>query len=260
MARRSCDGTGLLDAFRAAVGNLEAHVEEINGLNVYPVPDGDTGSNMYATVKAALDEAEAVAGQPADRVAAAISFGALMGARGNSGVITSQIFRGMAEALSGKKRFNGLDLAHALTEGARTAYSAVAKPVEGTIREVAASADPVTRTFQVKVSLDAKAQLALGTTVTVVPQALSMAGAPAIKLPTSALRQEGQGTAVWVLDTATMTVKSQPVQLAAADGNVVTMDHLIHATKREFQKMGKVVTEAEFRDARWKVADSPTAR
>lgn len=144
MVRRACDGAGLLDAFRAAVANLEAHVDEINALNVYPVPDGDTGSNMLATVRAALDEAEAVAGQPADRIAAAISFGALMGARGNSGVITSQIFRGMAEGLGGKGRFNGLDLAHALSEGARTAYGAVARPVEGTIltviRESAAAA------------------------------------------------------------------------------------------------------------------------
>ncbi len=144
MTRRSCDGAGLLAAFRAAAANLEAHVEEINALNVYPVPDGDTGSNMVATVRAALEEAEAVAGEPAARVASAISFGALMGARGNSGVITSQIFRGMAEALGGKRRFNGLDLAHALSEGARTAYAAVAKPVEGTIltviRESAAAA------------------------------------------------------------------------------------------------------------------------
>ena len=58
MARRACDGPGLLEAFRAAVANLEAHVDEINALNVYPVPDGDTGSNMLATVKAALDEAD----------------------------------------------------------------------------------------------------------------------------------------------------------------------------------------------------------
>ncbi len=136
MARRACDGAGLLEAFRAAVANLEAHVEEINSLNVYPVPDGDTGSNMYATVRAALDEAEAAAGESAEKVATAISFGALMGARGNSGVITSQIFRGMAEALDGKRRFNGLDLAHALSTGAKTAYSAVAKPVEGTILTV----------------------------------------------------------------------------------------------------------------------------
>ncbi len=142
--RRACDGAGLLEAFRAAVANLEAHVDEVNSLNVYPVPDGDTGSNMFATVKAALEEAEGAAGQPADRIAAAISFGALMGARGNSGVITSQIFRGMAEGLGGKKRFNGLDLAHALAQGAKTAYGAVAKPVEGTIltviREAAAGA------------------------------------------------------------------------------------------------------------------------
>jgi DAK2 domain fusion protein YloV len=136
MARRSCDGDGLLAAYRAAVANLETHVDEINALNVYPVPDGDTGSNMLATVKAALDEAEGAAGRSAERIAAAISFGALMGARGNSGVITSQIFRGMAEGLGGKSHFNGLDLAHALSQGARTAYAAVAKPVEGTILTV----------------------------------------------------------------------------------------------------------------------------
>jgi uncharacterized protein len=136
MARRTCDGQGFLGAFRAGVANLEAHVDEINGLNVYPVPDGDTGSNMFATVRAALEEAERVGGEPAGRIAQAISFGALMGARGNSGVITSQIFRGMAEAMAGKKRFNGLDLAHALAQGTKAAYGAVAKPVEGTILTV----------------------------------------------------------------------------------------------------------------------------
>jgi fatty acid kinase len=136
MVRRACDGDGLLEAFRAGVANLESHVDEINALNVYPVPDGDTGSNMLATVRAALEEADGVAGQPAERIAAAISFGALMGARGNSGVITSQIFRGMAEGLGGKRRFNGLDLAHALAMGSKTAYGAVAKPVEGTILTV----------------------------------------------------------------------------------------------------------------------------
>src|SRR5438093_1447404 len=143
-ARRACDGAGLLAAYRAAAENLEAHVEEVNGLNVFPVPDGDTGSNMLATVRAALDEGQRVADQPADRIAGAIAFGALMGARGNSGVITSQIFRGMAEGLGGKRRFNGLDLAHALTIGTQTAYGAVVKPVEGTIltviREASAAA------------------------------------------------------------------------------------------------------------------------
>jgi membrane fusion protein, multidrug efflux system len=89
----------------------------------------------------------------------------------------------------------------------------------GKIREVAASADPVTRTYPVKVSLEAATQPPLGATVSVLPAALSHAGTAVIKLPTSALRQEGKGTAVWVLDKATMTVKSQPVQIATADGN-----------------------------------------
>jgi membrane fusion protein, multidrug efflux system len=93
------------------------------------------------------------------------------------------------------------------------------KALAGKVREVAASADPVTRTYAVKVSLDAAASPPLGATVYVSAQALSHAGKPVIKLPTSALRQEGQGTAVWVLDQPTMTVKSQPVQIATADGN-----------------------------------------
>jgi len=89
----------------------------------------------------------------------------------------------------------------------------------GKVREVAASADPVTRTYAVKVGLDAAAQPPLGATAYVAPQALSMAGAQVIKLPTSALRQEGKGTAVWVLDKASMTLRSQPVEIATADGN-----------------------------------------
>ncbi len=145
MPRRSCDGAGFLAAFRSAVASLEANVEEINALNVFPVPDGDTGTNMLATVRAALDEADRVGpGVEAERVAQAASFGALMGARGNSGVITSQILAGMAHGLAGKRRFNGLDLAHALDLGTKTAYKAVAKPVEGTIltviREASAAA------------------------------------------------------------------------------------------------------------------------
>ncbi len=145
MPRRSCDGAGFLVAFRSAVARLEANADEINALNVFPVPDGDTGTNMVATMRAALDEAERVErGAEAGVVAQAASFGALMGARGNSGVIASQILKGMETGMAGKRRFNGLDLAHALDLGAKTAYKAVAKPVEGTIltviREAAAAA------------------------------------------------------------------------------------------------------------------------
>ncbi|MEA3394511.1 MAG: efflux RND transporter periplasmic adaptor subunit [Pseudomonadota bacterium] len=94
--------------------------------------------------------------------------------------------------------------------------------LDGKVREVSASADPVTRTYLVKVGLevkDAKDVPPLGATVTALPQAVEAPSAQVIKLPTSALRQEGQATAVWVLDPASMTVKSQPVQIATADGN-----------------------------------------
>lgn len=93
------------------------------------------------------------------------------------------------------------------------------RTVTGRVREVAASADPVTRTFLVKVGLPADAPWALGATLSVAPQALARNDVPVIKLPTSALRQMADGTSVWVVDKATMTVKAQPVQVATADGN-----------------------------------------
>lgn len=92
-------------------------------------------------------------------------------------------------------------------------------PAAGKVREVAASADAATRTYAVKVGLDGTTQPPLGSTAYVTPEALGAASTPVIKLPTSALRQEGQGTAVWVLDKASMTVRSQQVQIATADGN-----------------------------------------
>jgi multidrug efflux system membrane fusion protein len=89
----------------------------------------------------------------------------------------------------------------------------------GRVREVAASADPATRTYPVKVSLEGPRQPPLGATVSVLPRVLNSARTDVIRIPTSALRQEGQGSAVWVLDPQTMTIRSQPVQVAAADGN-----------------------------------------
>ncbi len=94
---------------------------------------------------------------------------------------------------------------------------------QGVVREKGALADPVTRTFQIKLALGADARLPLGSTVTVTPRDLSAKGAPVIKLPTSALKQDDKGSAVWVLDPASMTVRTQPVQLVAADGNEVVV-------------------------------------
>jgi len=95
--------------------------------------------------------------------------------------------------------------------------------LKGHVREVGASADPVTRTFTIKLALDASEKLPLGATVNVQAGSLKGAQAPVIKLPTSALRQEGAGTAVWVLDETAMTVRSQPVQVGTVDGNQVVI-------------------------------------
>jgi hypothetical protein len=142
VVRLACDGAGLIEAVRAAVANLEAHVDEINALNVFPVPDGDTGSNMAATCREML--AYVREETSVEVVAERLREGALFGARGNSGVILSQIVRGLAEGFGGKRRFNGLDLAHALATASTAAYGAVPRPVEGTmltvIREASAAA------------------------------------------------------------------------------------------------------------------------
>jgi multidrug efflux system membrane fusion protein len=98
-------------------------------------------------------------------------------------------------------------------------WADTSKELSGKVREVAASADPVTRTYLIKVAIDAATSPSLGATVYARPQALARTGMPVIKLPTSALRQEGATTAVWVLDIPGMTVRSQPVQVATADGN-----------------------------------------
>ncbi len=97
------------------------------------------------------------------------------------------------------------------------------KPIVGRVREVAASADPVTRTYAVKVGLDGATALPLGATVYVAPQGLGHAGTQAITLPTTALRQQGQGTAVWVYEPSTSTVRSQVVEIASADGNAAVV-------------------------------------
>ena len=137
MTRLHVNGPTLLRAVAAATANLERHVEEVDALNVFPVPDGDTGSNMLATMQAALAEAEKLpeGERDLDNVADALSRGALTGARGNSGVILSQIIRGMTETTDGR-RANGVHLARGLRKGSEVAYESVLTPVEGTILTV----------------------------------------------------------------------------------------------------------------------------
>ena len=112
----------------------------IDSLNVFPVPDGDTGTNMYLTFKEAVSSLEDKSSRSVSELAAALSKGALMGARGNSGVILSQLIRGFAQALKNKKKMKVKDLANALNKASEVAYHGVLKPVEGTILTVSREA------------------------------------------------------------------------------------------------------------------------
>ena len=115
---------------------LARNIEGINSLNVFPVPDGDTGTNMALTMQAAVKQVADSPSHSVEEIARSLSYGALMGARGNSGVILSQILRGFAESVTGKERIAAPDFAEALVAATATAYRAVLKPVEGTILTV----------------------------------------------------------------------------------------------------------------------------
>ena len=133
----TCNGQLLQQLFEAGTAWLEKSSDAINALNVFPVPDGDTGTNMLLTMRSALQELSQSPQHSAAAVIQIVSHGALMGARGNSGVILSQLLRGLSKSLSGKDEFDTQDLATALAEASATAYKAVMKPVEGTILTVA---------------------------------------------------------------------------------------------------------------------------
>ena len=129
-------GQDLRDMFSAASAWLEKSSADIDALNVFPVPDGDTGTNMMLTMRSTMEEAYRAPDHSASGVAHAMAKGALMGARGNSGVILSQMWRGLAQGLDGKDSFTAADLAKALQESAVVAYKGVSNPVEGTMLTV----------------------------------------------------------------------------------------------------------------------------
>jgi DAK2 domain fusion protein YloV len=136
MAQEMFDGSALRKAFRTALARVESHVDELNRLNVFPVPDGDTGVNMMLTLRAANRAIADLASNSAAVVAATAARGALLGASGNSGVILSQILRGIARGLEMKDRFSPSHFAQALHAAAEHAYRAVTNPAEGTILTV----------------------------------------------------------------------------------------------------------------------------
>ena len=131
------DGLLLREMVIAGAALLERNRDAVDALNVFPVPDGDTGTNMSLTMASATRELNSKEFIRADEAAAALAKGALRGARGNSGVITSQLYRGFSKALAGVEKINPTQFAAALQKGAETAYKAVMKPKEGTILTVA---------------------------------------------------------------------------------------------------------------------------
>ena len=130
------DGQTLKGMFNAGTAWLEKSAPDINAINVFPVPDGDTGTNMLLTMRSAIEEANHNANNDTSSVVKAMAHGALMGARGNSGVILSQFWRGLAKGLGHNNYFDGSDFARALTEATQAAYQGIINPVEGTILTV----------------------------------------------------------------------------------------------------------------------------
>ncbi|MGG2954756.1 DAK2 domain-containing protein [Geobacillus stearothermophilus] len=140
MAMRTLDGRRFADMVQQGAAHLANNAKAVDALNVFPVPDGDTGTNMNLSMTSGAKEVKAHVSDHIGNVAAALAKGLLMGARGNSGVILSQLFRGFAKAVEGKPQVDGFEFAAALQAGVDTAYKAVMKPVEGTILTVAREA------------------------------------------------------------------------------------------------------------------------
>lgn len=134
------DGALFVQMVMAGHRNLEANKDKVNALNVFPVPDGDTGTNMSLSMTSGVNELRRYINEPLYRAAEGVSTGLLMGARGNSGVILSQLYRGFSKAITKLTSIDAKKFADALQNGVTTAYSAVVKPVEGTILTVAKDA------------------------------------------------------------------------------------------------------------------------
>jgi dihydroxyacetone kinase-like predicted kinase len=184
-------GSQVRDMFEAAMTWLERHVDKVNAVNVFPVPDGDTGTNMFLTMRSTLQEADRCQSDAASAMLAAMSHGALMGARGNSGVILSQIIRGIAQAHESRDTMDAAAFAEGLAAGSDAAYKAVTRPAEGTILTVVREASETVRSrldsgdADVGKLMDAACETARASverTPTLLP-ALAEAGVGALSMP-----------------------------------------------------------------------------
>jgi uncharacterized protein len=169
------DGQSLREMFAAATTWLEKNAADIDALNVFPVPDGDTGTNMLLTMRSCIEEAYRAPDRSVSAVADAMAKGALLGARGNSGVILSQIWRGFAKGLLKKETINGKDIAEALKQASKMAYKGLSNPVEGTIltvaKEAAEAAESASDTSSIVKTMEAALEAA-GESVSNTPRLL----------------------------------------------------------------------------------------
>jgi len=152
LRKQSINGQSMKRLVEAGLAWLRTNQQTVNALNVFPVPDGDTGTNMVLTMQSAWNEIKDLGHRNISDMAGAVSKGALMGARGNSGVILSQLWRGFARGVHGKEILDGATLARAFGEARDTAYKGVVRPVEGTIltvaKEVAAATEAALKSTQ----------------------------------------------------------------------------------------------------------------
>ncbi len=160
---KTIDGITLKQLLISGANNLYNHYPEIDALNVFPVPDGDTGMNMNLTLTSGSKEIQNRSDKSIYEIARTFSKGLLMGARGNSGVITSQIFRGFSQALEGKEEIDALGLAEAWKKGVEISYKAVMKPVEGTILTVIReSSDALSKQVTASTSIEKAFDIMIG--------------------------------------------------------------------------------------------------
>lgn len=222
----SLGGQEIRQLFAASTAWLEKHSAYVNSLNVFPVPDGDSGTNMLLTMQAAMKEVGASPEHSAGAICKLLSHGALLGARGNSGVILSQIIRGFARSIEKKETITANDFAVAMVEAQRTAYKGVVKPVEGTILTVVReAADAAT----VAAAQSDDLRVVLSKTV-------DAARVSVLKTPTllpvlkeaGVVDAGGQGLLV-ILEGALKYLNGESMELAASGVSAQALEQLEHA-------------------------------
>ena len=225
---QSIGGQELKEMLATATSWLEKSAPDIDALNVFPVPDGDTGTNMLLTMRSSVEEAYQNGNSTVSSVTQAIAHGALMGARGNSGVILSQIWRGVAIALKSKKTISGKDLADALFEASKTAYKGITNPAEGTIltviKDAAAAARDQAESNEDPIEVLEAAVNAAADSVSNTPNLL-----PVLK-QAGVVDAGGQGLLV-ILDGALRYLRGEAEQMQFRKPQIVASDVSAAATK-----------------------------